>query len=97
MSNLPGTIERPELDANDRSTKSAGWIVTVFNNDQNTYEEVMTILTIATSCTAEEAYIEAWEVDHLGKSVVHQACEKECKRASSIIATIGIQVEVSQE
>ncbi len=97
MSNLPGTIERPDVESSPHSTKSEGWIVTVFNNEHNTYEEVMTILAIATACTAEEAYLEAWEIDHLGKSVVHQACEKECKRASEIISTIGIHVEVSQE
>jgi ATP-dependent Clp protease adaptor protein ClpS len=73
-----------------------GWIVTVFNNDYNTYEQVMTILMAATGCTAEEAYIEAWEIDNLGKSVVHHAGEEECRTAAKVIATIGIKVEVTQ-
>lgn len=94
---MPEIIERPELESSELSTKGEGWIVTVFNNETNTYEEVITILMIATSCTEEEAYIEAWEIDHLGKSVVHHGGEKECRRASEIIATIGIGVEVTQE
>ncbi len=97
MSGLPGTIERPDVENTDRSLKGDGWIVTVFNNETNTYDEVVMILMIATHCTEEEAAIETWEIDRLGKSVVHCGGEKECRTASEIIATIGISVEVSQE
>ena len=72
-------------------------IVIVFNNEHNTYEEVAGILMRATGCNAKEAEIETWEVDHLGKSVVHHGEEKECERIASIIRTIGIKVEVRQE
>jgi ATP-dependent Clp protease adaptor protein ClpS len=68
--------------------------VTVFNNDSNTYEEVIVVLQAATGCTAEEAYIEAWEIDHFGACVVHRADEAECGQAADIIRTIGIRVEV---
>lgn len=74
-----------------------GWIVTVFDNETNTYDEVIMVLMAATGCSLDEAEIETWEVDHLGKSVVHYSTEKECRRAAEIIATIGIQVEVSEE
>jgi len=74
-----------------------GWIVIVYNNDRNTYDEVTNILIQATSCTQSEAEMETWEVDHLGKSVVHHGEEDECQRAASVIRTIGIQVEVVQE
>lgn len=93
----PSIVERPLLDSHESSAKDAGWIVTVFNNEQNTYEEVITILMIATACSEEEAYIETWEIDHLGKSVVHHAGEVECRRACEIIATIGISAEVTKE
>lgn len=92
----PGTIQRPEVDDGSK-TRGDRWIVTVFDNEVNTYEEVMAILMIATKCSAEEAYMEAWEVDHLGKSVVHCAGQEECANAAAIIATIGIRVEVSCE
>ena len=73
------------------------WIVTVYNNNQNTYEEVIVVLMLATNCTSEEAYIEAWEIDHFGLCVVHRADESECKGAAEVIAAIGIKVEASPE
>jgi len=92
----PGTIERPEVS--DTSTGGAGdWIVTVYNNETNTYEEVVEILMVATGCDSEEAYMETWEIDNLGKSVVHYGVRGECDDAAVIIAQIGIRVEVSQE
>ena len=51
----------------------------------------------ATACTLEEAEIETWEVDHLGKSVVHHGGQEECQRVAGIIRTIGIRVEVVEE
>ena len=47
--------------------------------------------------TTDEAYMETWEIDHLGKSVVHRASEAECQRAAEIIATIGIRVEATPD
>jgi hypothetical protein len=90
-------IALPERTAEALPTKGEGWIVTVFNNDINSYDEVMFVLMLATGCTSEEAYIEAWEVDHYGKCVVHKACESECKKAADVIATIGIKVEATPE
>jgi hypothetical protein len=92
-----GVSPLPLLDDLDRGTQTGGWIVTVFDNDRNTYEQVMTSLMFATGCSAEEAYLEAWEIDHLGKSVVHYAGEKECRDAAEIIGRIGIKVTVSEE
>lgn len=80
----------------DAPQEGAGWIVTVFNNETNTWEEVVDILRKATHCTFEEAWNETWEIDHLGMSVVHQGDEAECRRAAAVIATIGIKVEVSE-
>lgn len=73
-----------------------GWTVIVFNNETNTYEEVMHILQTATGCTPEEAYMETWEIDHLGQSVVHIAAREECDRVAAIISTIGIKTDVAQ-
>ncbi len=89
---LPGVLDRPTEDGAEKF--DFGWIVTVFDNDYNTYEEVMMILMAATGCGAQEAYIEAWEIDHLGKSTVHHSTETECRVAAAVIAEIGIQVEV---
>lgn len=93
---LPSIVERPSEEILDTGTGD-GWMVTVFNNEHNTYDEVMMILMIATQCDAEEAYIETWEIDHLGKSIVHRAGQQACQDVAAVISTIGIQVEVSQE
>lgn len=92
----PGILERPEELTQGPGT-GGGYIVTVYNNEHNTYDEVMLILMIATQCDADEAYMETWEIDHLGKSVVHHACEEECLKAADIISSIGIEVQVSEE
>ena len=76
---------------------SSGYIVIVYDNSKNTWDEVTMILQKATSCTLEEAEIETWEVDRLGKSVVHHGGQEECNRAAGIIRTIGIRVEVVEE
>lgn len=81
----------------DAAVGSAGWIVTVFNNEFNTYDEVIMILMAATGCTIEEAAIETWEIDHLGKSVVHFGYADECRTVAAVISTIGIRVEVREE
>lgn len=87
----------PDLSHDTGQGKGGGWIVTVYNNDHNTYQEVIAILVLATRCTAEEAYIEAWEIDHYGHSVVHRASESACQAAAEIIATIGIKVEATPD
>jgi len=92
-----GPIEAPERDAAQSPQKDEGWMVTVYNNEVNTYDEVMTVLVLATACDAEEAYIETWEIDHYGSCVVHRADESECRGAAEVIATIGIAVEVSPQ
>lgn len=92
------TIELPELHEEPSvGSGGGGWKVTVFNNDHNTYEEVVNVLMDATGCDLDEAYIETWEVDHYGKSDVHFARQGECERIAQIIAKIGIEVEVRQE
>ena len=93
----PGVIERPILERDDLPAAGHGWIVIVYDNDTNTYDEVIEILMVATKCALQEAEIEAWEIDHLGKSVVHHGIEEECRTAGEIISKIGIKVEVSRE
>jgi len=90
--NLPQS--RPE--ETDGAT-SGHWTVTVFDNDYNTWDEVMSILIIATRCTPREADMETWEVHNLGRSVVHHGRETECRVIADVIATIGIRVEVAEE
>ena len=94
------TAARPEIldrpDAGD-AQGSGGWVVTVYDNDTNTVDQVMAVLIAATSCTTEEAAMETWEVHNLGRSAVHHGAKAECERAAGIIRTIGIRVTVTEE
>jgi ATP-dependent Clp protease adaptor protein ClpS len=91
----PGILHDPLIDG--PGSGYGGWIVTVYDNDFNTVDEVIHILIVATNCDAEEAQIETWEVHHLGKSVVHHADQQECEEVAAVIGQIGIRVEVSEE
>jgi ATP-dependent Clp protease adaptor protein ClpS len=88
----PSIIEQIEQAGQD--SPEPEWQVIVYDTDTNTYEEVMTVLVIATACTVEEAYVEAWEIDHFGSCIVHRATEAECRDAAEVIKTIEIPVEV---
>lgn len=91
----PGVISQPQIDGPDSGL--GDWAVVVFNNDSNTWDEVIDILMKATACSEEEAEIETWEIDNLGKSVVHYGSETECETVAGVIRQIGIQVEVTKE
>ncbi|MCW3052366.1 MAG: Clp protease adaptor protein [Chthonomonadales bacterium] len=91
---LPG---QQEDIADNYTANGSGFLVIVYDNDKNTWDQVVTILQKATGCTLEEAEIETWEVDNLGKSVVHHGSQEECERAAGIIRTIGIRVEVVED
>jgi len=93
----PGITVEPDIQEGDTGSQHGGWIVTVFDNDYNTVQEVMAILMIATHCTQEEAYMETWEIHNLGKSVVHHGPKKVCENVAEVISRIGIRVEVSEE
>ena len=87
--------DRDELD--DNRGNREGWIVIIYDNDFNTWDQVVNILCRATSCTTEEANIETWEVHNLGKSVVHHGSQEDSQRVANTIRTIGMRVEVIEE
>ncbi len=91
------TIPEKKEDVTDDTSDGKGWAVVVYDNDYNTYEEVIQILQLATGCSREEAFCEAWEIDHYGSCVVHRAGRGECEKAARVIATIGIRVEVTED
>lgn len=78
-------------------TKTGSWMVVIFNNETNTFEEVIEILMRATGCSAEEAYMETWETHHYGKASVHFSKRDECEVIAAMIGTIGIRTLVQPE
>ena len=94
---MPNIQLLPDLKENVPGTGDGDFIVIVFDNPVNTFDEVEEILQRATGCSRREARMETWEVHHLGKSVVHHGSADECNNAASVIRTIGIKVEVRKE
>ncbi len=90
------THRLPDLSDDTTHQSTGEYIVIVFDNDHNTFEEVIGILQKATGCSLEEAQMETWEVHHTGRSVVHHGDQAECERAAGVIATIGIKVAVER-
>ncbi|MGI8924796.1 MAG: ATP-dependent Clp protease adaptor ClpS [Fimbriimonadales bacterium] len=74
-----------------------GYITIIFNNDANSFDEVVAVLVRATSCTIEEAQIETWEAHTFGKAAVHFGFEPECRRVATTISRIGVRTEVRAE
>jgi len=90
------TERRPDLFDETAQRPLDEYVVIVFNNEVNTFDEVISILQKATGCSLQEAEMETWEVHHTGRSVVHHGDRNECERAAAIIATIGIRVAVER-
>jgi ATP-dependent Clp protease adapter protein ClpS len=72
-------------------------MVEIFNNNHNTFEEVIDVLMKSTGCGVEEAYIETWEAHHFGKAAVHFGSEQECREAARIINRVGVHTYVGRE
>lgn len=97
LASLPAIIEKPEIEELGPGSGDELWVVTVYDNDYNSVEQVILVLMKATGCSLREAEMETWEIHNLGKSVVHHGEKEECDKAANIIAQIGIRVEVSSE
>lgn len=89
------TIQAPEIS--DGKTGRGRWMTVIFDNDDNSMDEVVEVLMRATRCDEEEAAIEMWEAHTYGKAPVHFASREECLAAAGIIETIGVRTEVAPE
>lgn len=86
-----------EPDVESLGAGSARWMLVLYNNDFNTFDEVISILIEATGCDIEEAEIEAWEAHAYGKAPVHFASKEECLSAEKILQSIGLRTMVQPE
>lgn len=89
------TLVLPEVI--ESSTAHGRWMVEIFNNETNTFDEVIEALMRATGCSATEAYIEAWEAHTYGKAPVHFSERTECEVVATMISSIGVRTMVRPE
>jgi ATP-dependent Clp protease adaptor protein ClpS len=81
-----------------RDIEEAGdYVVVIFNNDTNSFDQVIAVLIHATECDLHEASLETWEAHTFGSAVVHHGAQIECKHVARIISTIGVRTEVRKE
>lgn len=90
---MPATLEQ-SLDSIEESN-SDEYCIIVFNNNHNTFEEVIAILSIALKIDAARAEMYAWDIHLMGLSRVYYGSVDDCKTKAAIIGTIGVKTEVS--
>jgi ATP-dependent Clp protease adaptor protein ClpS len=98
---MPSTLPvlDPSVDSNldFQSSQEGRWQVLIFNNETNTWQEVVEVLMQATGCDTDEAVMETWEAHTYGKAPVHFAAKTECNEIARIISIIGVQTSVCPE
>lgn len=73
------------------------WGIIVFNNNYNTFTEVINILVKAIECSPEKAEAFASEIHYRGLAIVYCSHYKsDCEKRANIITTIGIKVAVEK-
>ncbi|MBI2384886.1 MAG: ATP-dependent Clp protease adaptor ClpS [Elusimicrobia bacterium] len=73
-----------------------GWNVVLFNCDCHTFDQVEGILLKAVRCSLSQARAFSWEVHSKGSAVVYQGALERCEAVADVIASIGLQVKLSQ-
>ncbi len=88
-------VEQPIHD--DVHSEKNRYMTLIYNNDYNTFDEVIQAIMQATGCSFQEAYIETWEAHTFGKAPIHFASQEECLRVARVVSKIGVKTEVCKE
>ena len=84
-------IEQPADSEGD-----AGWSVILYNCECHSFDSVEQILIKAVRCGLAQARAYSTEIDTKGSAVVFQGSRERCSAVADIIASIGLQVKISQ-
>jgi len=90
------TEKTPEIEILEEENVDKGLSshVILFNDDWHTFEEVITQLIKATSCSFEEAREKTLEVHSNGKSVVYSGQFNNCLTVSSVLEEIALHTQI---
>jgi ATP-dependent Clp protease adaptor protein ClpS len=91
---LSAELEKTEAPAD--AGRDAGWNVVLFNCDCHSFDSVESILLKAVRCSLAQARAWSWEIHSKGSAVVYQGALERCEAVADVIASIGLQVKVSQ-
>ena len=68
--------------------------VVLFNDDEHTFDEVITQLIKAIHCCRHDAEKHAWRVHTHGRSIVYNGSMLLCLKVSSILEEITLKTEI---
>ena len=91
---MASTIELPRPTDDTAGTNSGDYCIVVFNNERNTFAEVISILMVALGINAERAELFAWDIHLRGEAQVYYSSMEDCEQRASVISKIGIRTEV---
>ncbi len=92
---LDGFDSHLEKDLEDSGKNDLYWVI-VYDNEYNTFDQVIYIIQKATCCSYELAEHIAQEIHVKGKSKVMIALREDANIAADLISSIGIRVEISK-
>ncbi len=68
--------------------------VILFNDEEHTFDDVITQLMKAVRCTRQKAEKHTWEVHNRGRSIVYAGSMFLCLQVSSILEEIALKTEI---
>lgn len=93
MINMSTTVLPNPVDEIEDSA-SGDYCIVVYNNETNSFAEVIMILAIALNIDTERAELHAWDIHLRGSADVYFSSEEDCESRAKIISSIGIKTEV---
>jgi ATP-dependent Clp protease adapter protein ClpS len=72
------------------------WMVTLFNDDHHTFDEVVAQVQQATGCSAGEAFHITYTAHTQGQAVAYVGSKPECEQVAGILREIDLHVELEE-
>lgn len=91
-----GAAEAKRVEDPSDSERGAPWRVVLFNCECHTFDQVEGILIKATRCSLSQARAFSHEVHTKGSAVVYEGPLERAEAVADVIASIGLQVKISQ-
>ena len=88
---MPVTLPTPETETQTENLeeRAALWNVILFDDDEHSYAYVVEMMMVLFAMTPEEGFNVAYEVDHIGQSVVKTCGYEEALEAHKRILNYG--------
>jgi ATP-dependent Clp protease adapter protein ClpS len=92
---MASTILPNPVDSNQENDSDDEYCIICYNNETNTFDQVIAILSSALNIDIHRAEMHAWDIHLLGKANVYYGSQADCEQKAKVISSIGIKTEVS--